>query len=558
MLSCRPVPHGPPVSQDPPVRLKGVAMLETVSNDEYTPNNQSLAQGFGFLEPDEVSFDMATRAIASSDVYGCGQTVEAVLRPRDVARCARALGAATEAGYTVMARGGGLSYTGGYLAQNSPAIVLDTSRLNRILEINAEDMYIRVEAGVTWKQIYDALAPLGLRLPFFGTFSGAQATVGGGLSNGALFLGTARYGTGADIVLGLEVARADGQIITTGQLAFRNASKPFYRTCGPDLTGLFLHESGAFGVKLTATLRLMRAPQAVAFGSFLFDGMAAAGRALSEVARSGAAEEAYVFDPQTTRKNLQSHGLLNDAGVLLKVMRSEKSVLKGLAAGARLVAAGRNFLPAEAFSLHVVCSGRSDAAVDADLAAIRDICVSRGGQEIADSIPRAVRADLFPAPDGVLGAEGDRWAALNAKVAHSDAERIMQAAAEVLAPYQARFAAEGVWMSHLLIAIGSHAFSFEPVFHWRDRWLPLHGHVLSEEAKAKLREPQANPRATALVHEARAKLVTLFAQMGAASNQLGKTYPYLSELQPVSAQFVKDLKHAVDPTRQVNRGALEL
>ena len=93
-------------------------MLETVSEDEYTPDNQALGQGFGFLEPDEVSFDIATREIASSDVYGRGQTVEAVLRPRDVARCARALGAATEAGYTVMARGGGLSYTGGYLAQN--------------------------------------------------------------------------------------------------------------------------------------------------------------------------------------------------------------------------------------------------------------------------------------------------------------------------------------------------------------------------------------------------------------------------------------------------------
>ncbi len=539
-------------------------MLDPITNDLSAHPAQGvtaaagLTSGFGFLESDEIAVDIATREIASSDVYGCGQTVDAVLKPRDVERCARAVGTAVKAGYTVIARGGGLSYTGGYLAEGAKTVVLDTSRLNRILEINPEDMYIRVEVGVTWKQIYDALAPLGLRLPFFGTFSGARATVGGGLSNGALFLGTARYGTGADIVLGLEVARADGQIITTGQLAFRHAQKPFYRTCGPDLTGLFLHESGALGVKLTATLRIMRTPQAVGFGSFVFDGMAAAGRALSEVARSGAAEEAYVFDPESTRKNLQSHGLLSDTGVLLKVMRSENGLLKGLAAGARLVSAGRNFLPTDAFSLHVVCSGRSDAAVQADIAAIREICLSRGGQEIAESIPRAVRADLFPAPDGVLGAEGDRWAALNAKVAHSDAERIMQAAAKLLEPYQSRFAEEGIWMSHLLIAIGTHAFSFEPVFHWRDRWLPLHGHVLSAEAKTKLREPEANPRATALVHEARSKLVALFAELGAASNQLGKTYPYLSELQAGTAEFVKDLKRVVDPTRQINPGALEL
>lgn len=538
--------------------LKGVAMLDAVNGMNHQHDPHDLSSGFGFLSPEEVVLDEAECAVAACDVYGRGRPVAAVLRPTDAERCAKALGAATKAGYTVVARGGGLSYTGGYLAEVANTLVLDTSRLNRILEINPEDMYIRVEAGVTWKQIHQALTPLGLRLPFFGTFSGAQATVGGGLSNGALFLGTARYGTGADIVLGLEVARADGAIIHTGQLAFRQATKPFYRTCGPDLTGLFLHESGALGVKLSATLRVMRAPEAYAYGSFVFDGMAAAGRALSEVARSGAAEEAYVFDPATTRKNLQSHGLVSDAGVLLKVMRSEKGLIKGLKAGAKLVAAGRDFLPEEAFSLHVVCAGRSTAAVEADLAAIRTICRERGGQEIADSIPRAVRADLFPAPDAVLGANGDRWAALNAKVAHSDAERIMQAGAEVLAPYRERFAAEGIWMSHLLIAIGTHAFSFEPVFHWYDEWLPLHERVLSDAAKAKLERPKPNPAATALVHEVRAQLVARFAQLGAASNQLGKTYPYLSQLRPETAALVKDLKGAVDPERLINPGALEL
>ncbi len=527
-------------------------MLDRVMTDS------DLQSGFGVLSAEELLLDPESCAVASSDVYGRGVPVAGVLRPTDQARCAQVIGAATRAGYTVIARGGGLSYTGGYLAEAPNTLLLDTSRLNRIIEINPDDMYIRVEAGVTWKQIYQALQPLGLRLPFFGTFSGARATVGGGLSNGALFLGTARYGTGADIVLGLEVARADGEVIRTGQLGFANATKPFYRTCGPDLTGLFLHESGAMGIKLAATLRVMRSPEAYAYGSFIFDGMAAAGRALSEVARSGAAEEAYVFDPATTRKNMQSHGLLNDAGVLLKVMRREKGLLKGLTAGAKLVAAGRNFLPDEAFSLHVVCAGRSAAAVDADLQAIRDICLTRGGQEIADSIPRAVRADLFPAPDGVLGASGDRWAALNAKVAHSDAERIMQAGAEVIEPYRDRFAAEGVWMSHLLIAIGTHAFSFEPVFHWRDEWLPLHEHVLSDGAKAKLARPPSNPRATALVHEVRGKLVARFAELGAASNQLGKTYPYLSVLRPETAGLVKDLKRAVDPARQINPGALEI
>ena len=96
-------------------------------------------------------------------------------------------------------------------------------------------------------QIYEALKPLGLRLPFFGTFSGRGATVGGGLSNGALFLGTARYGTSAEIVLGMQVVLADGSILHTGQTAISTAKRPFTRTFGPDTTGLFTHDAGALG-----------------------------------------------------------------------------------------------------------------------------------------------------------------------------------------------------------------------------------------------------------------------------------------------------------------------
>ena len=76
-----------------------------------------------------------------------------------------------------------MSYTGGYTPSTKRSVIVDTSFLNQILEINPEDMYITVEAGCTWKEIYQALKPMGMRLPFFGTNSGAMATVGGGLSN---------------------------------------------------------------------------------------------------------------------------------------------------------------------------------------------------------------------------------------------------------------------------------------------------------------------------------------------------------------------------------------
>jgi len=304
-------------------------------------------------------------------------------------------------------------------------------------------------------------------------------------------------------------------------------------------------------------LRVIEAPKETGHASFVFDNIEAAARALSAIGRSGAAEEAYVFDPETTRKNLRSEGLLSDANVLLNVVRSETSWWRGLKEGLTLVKAGRRFLSEQAYSLHVTCAARNLAAIEADLAACRVAALSHGGFEIPNSIPKAVRANLFPPLDGVVGGEGERWAALNAKVAHSDAEKIIRASAERLAPYREQMKAQGVWMSHLLIAISNHAFSFEPVFHWHDEWLPVHQRYASDSIKQRLGTPPARPGARELVGKMRSELVALFAELGAASNQLGKTYPYRSVLRPETASLFTKLKNAVDPAGVMNPGALD-
>jgi FAD/FMN-containing dehydrogenase len=531
-----------------------------MENRNFVASDAALETLFdGVLEPGELVLDRVECAALSADVYSAGVTAAGVLRPTDRRRLARAVGVATRAGYALVARGGGLSYTGGYIPERPHTLVVDTACLDRIVEISAEDMYITVEAGVTWQRIHEALAPLGLRLPFFGTFSGAKATVGGGLSNGALFFGTARFGTAADCMLGMEIVLADGTVLRTGQAGFRNVTKPFYRTYGPDLSGLFIHDSGVLGIKVQATFRVIRTPAHFGYASFAFPDMEAAGKALSEVARTGAAEEAYVFDPETTRKNLATPSdLLKDLKTLGNVVRGEASLLKGLKEGARLVAAGRDFIPEDSYSLHMVCTGRTDAAMEADLAACREACTSLGGVELPNSIPKAVRASLFPNLDGVLGPDGDRWAALNSKVAHSDATRIMRACAARLAPHAAEMKAKGIWMSYLLIAIGSTAFSFEPVFHWFDEWLPPHERFPEPATLARFKRPAPNPETRALVVKLRAELIAMFAELGAASNQIGKTYPYMESLEPAGAQLVRALKAAVDPQGRLNPGGLGL
>ena len=117
-------------------------------------------------------------------------------------------------------------------------------------------------------------------------------------------------------------------------------------------------------------------------------------------------------------------------------------------------------------------------------------------------------------------------------------------------------AALGITLTRLLIGIDTHAFSFEPVFHWFDTWLPVHERTPGPGHLAKLDNPAANPEAAALVAELREKGVALFAEFGAASNQIGKTYRYLESMHPDTARVLRALKAEVDPDGLLNPGAL--
>ena len=125
------------------------------------------------------------------------------------------------AGYPLIPRGGGMSYTKSYVPERPESVLFDMRSMNGIVEINTDDMYVTVEAGCTWKQLYEALQPRGVRTPYYGPLSGMYATVGGTLSQNSLFWASGIYHTAADSCIGLEVVLANGEILHTG---FRSAS----------------------------------------------------------------------------------------------------------------------------------------------------------------------------------------------------------------------------------------------------------------------------------------------------------------------------------------------
>ena len=193
-----------------------------------------------------------------TDVYRARCSPAAVVRPGSVAELQAAVGAASAAGAAVFVRGGGASYTDGYLPNRPDSILIDMGRLNRIVEINEHDCYVTVEAGVTWKTLKDALDPLELRTPFFGPFSGIAATIGGCdvTAFDQPWLGHAWNQR--------PVGDRDGCRARLGRLAIHGlrgrGSAPFCRWYGPDLAGLFCGDCGVLGVKARITLPLLRRP----------------------------------------------------------------------------------------------------------------------------------------------------------------------------------------------------------------------------------------------------------------------------------------------------------
>ncbi len=131
-------------------------------------STELLGELASLLGADQVLTDATERRFYSQDVYREGPMPLAVIRPGSVDELVGALRAIARAGRAVVPRGGGMSYTDGYLPQHERSITVDLLRMDRIVELNAEDNYVTVECGATWRSLHDALAPHGVRTPYWG------------------------------------------------------------------------------------------------------------------------------------------------------------------------------------------------------------------------------------------------------------------------------------------------------------------------------------------------------------------------------------------------------
>ena len=178
----------------------------------------------------------------------------------------------------VVPRGAGTSLSGGVIPIRG-GIIIDLSRMNRILEISVENRYARVQAGVVCDDLNRQLAKHGFTFPP-DPASSTVATIGGNVATNAGGIKGAKYGTTRDYVLGLQVVLPTGEVMHTGSYTMKCVS-------GYDLAKLFIGAEGTLGVVTEVTLKINPLPRYAMTAMATYAKLEDAGKAIFQTMTSG-------------------------------------------------------------------------------------------------------------------------------------------------------------------------------------------------------------------------------------------------------------------------------
>jgi len=228
---------------------------------------------------DNVRDDLGTRYVYGSDSSVHEALAWSVVRPETKEQVQKIIRYANSEKIPVIARGSG-SGMSGQAVPIKGGIVLDLKKMNKIIDINLEDGYCRVEAGVIDDDLNRALKPHGVFYPV-APASSRVATIGGEIANNASGVRSVKYGAVRDSVLGMEVVMANGKLVHLG-------SRTRVEAAGYQMDRLMVGSEGTLGIIVEAMLKFVPIPKYRCLGVSNFNSLEEAGDTIASIMSSGA------------------------------------------------------------------------------------------------------------------------------------------------------------------------------------------------------------------------------------------------------------------------------
>lgn len=272
-----------------------------------------------------------------------------VVLPETTEQVSSILKFANKKGTPVVARGGGTSQFGGNLPLNN-GILIDMSRMDRILSIDEKNMVVVAEGGASVYDIMRSCNQKGLRFPISPVFT-AGPQIGACVSTNMTGDFINRTGRLGESLVGLEVVLPTGDVVTLGSGAYSSGYGHYHRYMGgPDVMGIFVNAAGTMGVYTKVAVRLLIKPKFECFFSYAWP-------------------RSKINDLTEAMVEMQNHGIYDIH------LFNEWTLYPGVKAGFITLPKDAHFIPL------LAQDGDTQEELDIRVKAMRDICIKYGGIE---------------------------------------------------------------------------------------------------------------------------------------------------------------------------------
>jgi glycolate oxidase subunit GlcD len=337
------------------------------------------------LGPSVIRTDAATRAGHAGDAWHAAHTPDVVALPRRAAQVQALVRFCQRHRIPLTPRGSGRGYVGGCVPVHA-GVSLSLARMNRILEVDADDYVAVVEPGVITGDLQRAVAARGLFYPP-DPASLEESSIGGNIATNAGGPRCLKYGVTRNYVLGLDIVLPNGDLVRTGGRTHKNK-------LGFNLGDLFTGSEGMLGIVTQATLRLLPQPPARSVVVATFGTATAAAAAVQAVLRAGflpsAMEVADAFTLAAARRYTR-HTPPGNAFLLVELdgqpasVRGEAATVSALLKKARALRVLKAVTPA---AIEKLWSMRRDFSYS-----LRATGLLKMNQDIV--VPRGLLVDVF-------------------------------------------------------------------------------------------------------------------------------------------------------------------